>query len=231
MKIGCDRIAAILRQDGFITRQTDGGGHPCAFVRPDTRPLLYQQIDVSFSGRESEAVVGYVAASTTKWIRIKGLSVSRLLNEIASDPDRCWSIVRTAKEAKDWEQALTRRGPVAVTELVAEVGPSLLEVTKPAREQALMKSACLNPEEVISSQIARLYRTMPEESIAAAERLARWNGVMQVANSEDVYLLACLAVMKPREFPIATGGDPLADQKLMWLIQLVADGIFSWDQT
>src|SRR6059058_2832286 len=104
MKISCTRIGTHLASQGFIPRGLHDPTSNCAFVRPDQVADLYQQIDVKFAGRESEAVFAYVSVSVTKWIRFKGLTESRLLYAIASDKERGWAVIKHTSEATAWEE-------------------------------------------------------------------------------------------------------------------------------
>jgi hypothetical protein len=212
-----------------VARRTSPLVRHCAFVRPDQDPSLYQQIDVSFAGRHDEAVVAHIAASVSRWIRVKGLSVSRLLVEIAIDQERGWSIIGTRAEADDWEQSLADVGPIAVTKFVSEVGGALLERTDAPRQFARDRLARLDPERGVSEQIAELERSMPSVLVAEARRLAAWPGVMQLAEAEEIYVLACLSVLQGNDHQFVPGQDPLSNDELMWRIQLAADGILSWD--
>jgi hypothetical protein len=229
MKIRCARAGRLLKPNGFVARRTSGLVRHCAFVRPDQNPSLYQQIDLSFVGRNGEAVTAHISASVARWIRVKGLCVSRLLGEIAMDQDRGWSIIATKAEAHDWEQSLAHLGPPAVTEFASEVGAALVERTEEARQVARERLARLHPEEGVSNQIADLERAMPSALVAEARRLAAWPGVMQVSGAEEIYILACLSVLNGEDRRPLVDQDPLADDELMGRIQLVADGILSWD--
>ncbi len=229
MKISCTRAGKLLKAKGFVNRRTSPLVRHCAFVRPDPNPSLYQQIDVSFAGRRGEAVVAHIAASVARWIRVKGLSVSRLLGEIAIDQERGWSIIGTRAEADEWERSLADLGPIAVTEFVSEVGAALIERTEAARQVARDRLARLDPGRCVSDQIAELERSMPSVLVAEARRLAAWPGVMQVAEAEGIYALACLSVLHGNDRQSPPGQDPLSNDELMWRIQLVADGILSWD--
>jgi hypothetical protein len=229
MKISCARTGKLLKPKGFVTRRTSPLVRHCAFVRPDQNPSLYQQIDVSFVGRHDEAVVAHIAASVARWIRVKGLSVSRLLVEIAIDQERGWSIIGTKAEAEDWEQSLADVGPIAVAKLVSEVGTALVGRTEGARQFARDRLARLDPERDVSEQIAELERSTPSVLVAEARRLAAWPGVMQVAEAEGIYVLACFSVLQGNDDQSLPGQDPLSTDELMWRIQLVADGILSWD--
>jgi hypothetical protein len=226
MTIRCSRLSKLLEPDGFVSRRTSRLVRRCAFVRLDRRPSLFQQIDVSFAGRRAEAVVAHVSASVTKWVRVKGLSVGRLLGELATDRDRGWSIITTSEEARHWEQSLARVGPIAAAELVSEVGAALIESTECARGVAQDRLARLHPERSVSDQIADLQRAMPSDLVAEARRLAASPGVMQVSEAEEIYLLACLSVLDGDD---RSDRDPLANGELMGRIQLVADGILTWE--
>jgi hypothetical protein len=229
MMIRCDRISKLLKPEGFVRRRTGPLVKHCAFVRPDQHPSLYHQIDVSFVGRHGEAVVAHIAASVARSIRVKGLSESRLFGEIATDRDRGWSVIKTRSEADDWERSLARLGPAAAAGWVSEVGAILLQKTEGARRVARDRFARLVPDEGVSSQIAEFERAMPPGVVAEAQRLATWPGVMQVSGAAEIYSLACLCVLDGDDRQDLLGQDPLANEEMMWRIQLVADGILSWD--
>jgi hypothetical protein len=53
---------------------------------------------------------------------------------------------------------------------------------------------------------------------------------MQLYDSEEIYLLACCAVLSGNDESRFIDQDPLKDPELMWQIQLVADGILSWSR-
>jgi hypothetical protein len=227
MKISCSRIGALLKRHGFVTRYTSAPAKSCAYVRDDQKKPLFQHIDVSFAGNHKEAVVAHVTASTTKWMRVKGLSVSRLLDEIATDLDRGWSVVTTEDEAKEWEKSLAHIGPSKVSELATDEGGSLLERTREARQIAEVLLARLDREGNVSDQLAMLEHATPLGLVTEAQRLASWPGVMQVSGCENVYILACLSVLNGDSDSTLLGKDPLESDELMWQIQLVADGILS----
>jgi hypothetical protein len=116
-----------------------------------------------------------------------------------------------------------------VTKFVSEVGAALLKRTEAARQFARDRLGRLVPGPGVSEQIAELERSMPSVLAAEARRLAAWPGVMQVAEAEGIYVLACLCVLHGNEHQSLPGQDPLSNDELMWRIQLVADGILSWD--
>ena len=218
--ISCARISKILKPEGFVTRRTGPLVKHRAFVRPDQHPSLYHQIDISFVGRQSEAVAAHITASVARWIRVKGLSESRLLGEVATDQDRGWSVIKTRPDADDWERSLARLGPVAVAQLASEVGAILLQKTEGARRVARDRLARLVPDRGVSNQIAEFGHAMPPGVVAEAERLATWPGVMQVSGAAEIYFLACLSVVDGDDRRDLLGQDPLANDELMWRIQL-----------
>jgi hypothetical protein len=230
MKVSCSHIRKLLKPSGFVIRQSGGIAETCGFVKEDGTPSLFQQIDVSFAGRRSEAALAHLTVSVTKWIRVKGLSTSRLFGEIASDDDRGWSVIITEDEAQTWEATLTRLGPIKVSELASEAGPALLERTCDARSIARALLSRLDRQRSIRDQFKELEGSTPAERVAEAKKLAEWPGVMQAMDSEQIYFLACLAVLSDRDSAVSMGLDPLRNDFLMAKIQLVADGIIEIDR-
>ena len=94
-----------------------------------------------------------------------------------------------------------------------------------SRISDLLKLARFDRGRDVRDYLEELQREMPSERIAEAQRLAAGTGVLQVSGSEHIYLLACLAVLNGDHGSSLLGQDPLANQMLMWKIQLVADGI------
>ena len=225
MRICCSRISELLKPAGFVIRHPSGLANTCAFVREDRTRSLFQQIDVSFAGRHKEAAVAHVTVSVTRWLRVKGLSVSRLLDEIATDQDRGWSVIATEGEAQSWEKSLAQLGPLKAREIAVEAGGALLERTCDARNVAQTLLARFDRGRDVRDCLEEFARAMPSERIAEAKRLAVSPGVLQVTGSEHIYLLACLAVLNGDHGSSLLGQDPLTSQMLMWEIQLVADGI------
>jgi hypothetical protein len=229
MNVNYLRIRALLESSGFMPRGTGRPANRWPFVRADNHsPGLFQQIDVDFSGRQREAVGAYVTASTSQWIRVKGLCVARPLCEVATDKERCWSIPTTEDEAKQWEELLALVGPLKASELVAEEGGALLDRTAEARRLAERTLARLDPERAVPEQITALERVMPPSLVAEARRLAAWPGVLQLRDAEPIYMLACLSILNRDVARSVVGSDRVVNDELMWQIQLVADGILSW---
>lgn len=199
---------------------------PCLFVRATHEHSLFQQIFVTFAGRRHEAAVAYIAISVTKWIRFKGLCVSRLFDEIASDQERGWAVVNSADEAKQWELSLALEGPRAVEELAREVGGELLKKTETIRKIAHNILSHFDAKQSVACQIAEMEQIVPAPIVSEASRLAAAPGVIQLYNSEDIYLLALLLILNHcREQFVQTRQNLLSNNDFMWTIQLVADGI------
>jgi len=220
----------MLAPAGLTPARVSGFTHGCGFVRHDSCPNLYQQLATTFAGRRHEAVVAYAQVSVTKWFAFKGLTEPRVLKEIAQDQERCWTIVRSTREAKLWEELLVRVAPTKVVELAAQQGSALLERTAMARRTAAGLLETLDAQSGVAMEVDRLGTVLRPEKVAEAERLASRLGIVQVPGAKLTYVLACLAVLEGDKAGSFVAQDPLLNNELLWQIELVADGILSWDE-
>lgn len=193
-------------------------------------PSLFRQIDVTFAGNRKEAAIAHLTVSVTKWLRVKGLSTTRLLEDVATDKGRGWSVIATENEAQAWEAAVARLGPIGASELSSEAGPVLLEMTHDARTIAQDLLANLDRKRNVFDQLQVLERSAPLGRVAEAKRLAELPGVMQLTDSQEIYRLACLVVLNGLDQDNPSDLDPLNNSTLMAQIQLVADGLLEFDR-
>jgi hypothetical protein len=227
MRIQTSRLLRHLSRHGFALVHNGGGGKTC-LVRPDSSMRTIQWIVVDSSGKKGEAAVAYIGVGVTRRIAFKGLLDLQLLEEIAEDKDRGWTIIITDQDALAWEEKLIRVAPRCAKEFASEHGPILLQRTEAVRNAVGKYLSHLDTEQAIEGQLKSLERRASERMLTDGERLAGWPGVVQIPEASAVYRLACLAIVsfehevEENRRPFA-GQNPLEDDGLMWRIQLIAD--------
>jgi hypothetical protein len=228
MKINASRLLTLLGEHGFVRGGKPNLGDSRSFVRPDTRPGLFQWATVYCTGKEGDTVVGAVDVAVTSYIGTKGLVESRLLNEIAQVQARGWTIIKDAAQARTWEREFARIAPSRAAELATELGPSLLKTTAIAREAVRGYLGHVDQAKPLDEVLREFLRRADAAREAEAARLAGWPGVLQIRGMADIYMIACLCLVefekeveKARESFV--GQDPLRNRELMWRIQLLSD--------
>jgi hypothetical protein len=161
----------------------------------------------------------------------------RLLDEMAEDKVRGWTILDSRAKAEAWERQLARVAPARTSEFAAEIGINVLARTNVARiaVERYLELLAVGPR-TVAERLSDLRQEVDEVIIADAERLATWPGVLQLAGAEDHYLLATLCIIRFErqvEASSATflGDDPLVNEHLMWRMQLLADALLVRSQT
>ena len=101
----------------------------------------------------------------------------------------------------------------------------MLNQTADARRRSLELVQQFDSTKSLYQQIQEFEARHGQRFRKEAERLAEWPGVLQVSDGEELYLLACCAVLTGEQGTAFSGQDPLENDELMWQIQLVADGI------
>jgi hypothetical protein len=227
MNISYRRLEMSLATSGFLPVGHAKGVPSYRFVRPDENADLYQQLDVEFAGRKSEAAYAEIALSATRFFQIKGLAETRLLGEIASVAERGWTIVSTSAQAKAWERSFCQVAPESVKDFAGLVRESLLKRTEEARQQSRLVLKTLDPRKSVTDQLAVWEQDVSPSVFVEAERQASSIGVILKNDAKDVYLLSCLAVLRGSGGGRFVGQTPIMNDGLFWRIQLVADGIMA----
>jgi hypothetical protein len=148
-----------------------------------------------------------------------------LVTDVATDQERGLAIVQTPAEVEDWERRVAAVAPGATRALGQRSGAALLARTEAAR---LAVEACLKglpqPTDLRSLKHWLQSRAHPEVAKRASE-LAAAPGVLQRVGAEEVYEVACLALVLSSALKkdMALSLDPLKDRELMWRVQLMVD--------
>jgi hypothetical protein len=192
---------------------------------------------VGFAGKKDEAVSANVGVGITRFL---GYGVKQeLLMDVADVkemldeygfwvPGRGRAIIETAERAKAWERRVAEVAPAAAHSCALQHGNELLMQAAHARQRSFELLQQLDSKKSLYQQIQELEARHGHGYRKEAERLAESPGVMQVFDAEELYLLACCAVLTGEKGTAFTGQDPLNNDELMWQIQLVADGILLW---
>jgi hypothetical protein len=212
-------------EEGFVPawRESD----EFAFVRPSALPGLFEQIVISSAGRSGEAVGCDVAISLVRSkLGTKGMCELDLLAELATDPERGWTIIENAEQAQEFERRVGEIAPSAARVLAQRKGPALLTRTAAARAAVDGHLKQLPDVTDLAALKTWLLTGLDSDGAALARRLAAGPGVLQKAGADLVYEVACLAIVR---FEVGNQGvseaklDPLGDRELMWRIQLLVD--------
>jgi hypothetical protein len=220
-----DRLS---KSSGFRVGWLDSTGD-YGYVRQSILDSLFEQLIVKSAGKRREAIYAYAAVSVVSGpMATKGLVEMSLLDEIASDRERGWTLVETKEAALEWERSLAQVGPLRVRELAAEKGPDLLRRTEGARRASERYVDLLAGSSDLDEIQERLGKLASTEQRGEATRLMRWPGVMRMVGAEGLYETVSLALVLFRsqveeEPGVIEPADPVANQELMWRLQILAD--------
>ncbi len=189
---------------------------------------LYELISCSFAGRNRDAAVCRVGISVTRIVLLKNLTEESVVVEVATVPERGWTIVESDEQLRVWEQKVLDVAVPTANQFANEHSKALLDRTEKSREAV---QTCI--DEVLSFDsldgcLTYFKSRTSDEQIHVARRLAEWPGVRQVNRAEQIYEVACLVVVariRPNDLPNPEEPVtmPLENDQLMWEIQLIAD--------
>lgn len=225
MKLDQGTLRELLQVHGFDT--TWRSGSDLGLVRPSTVNGLYEHVVIGSAGREGDAIYANVVISIVHHsLGTKGMGELRLVEEVAADAERGWTVMRTVEESRQWAQKLAEVAPRAVSALATDKGPALLARTAAARAAVGAHLKQLPDTADLDALKTWLLGRLDADGPALARRLAEGPGVLQKAGAELLYEVACLAIVL---FEVRGQGsadaklDPLEDRELMWRIQLLVD--------
>lgn len=222
MSISKQRLERLLSSYGYEPKRSTP--HSFSFVTRRARQELFLELGVDFQGRQNEAVYGSVGISVTKWIP-RETDDGITLVEIATDKERGWTLIESRGEAVDWENAFVAIAPAAASNLADRVGGSLIQRTTTYREEASQVLLTCDDADCVEVALDSARDKLSRELIEDAYRLAGWPGVVQLEDTEDIYLLSCCLLLGFTKGYQTAGEDPLENDALMWRIQLIADGL------
>jgi hypothetical protein len=119
----------MLREHGFTYGPESRTSDDLIFTRPSHISDLFESIIVSCQGKRGEAVYASVGVSVTNEVAYKIFGDVKLLEELAEDSERGWTIIEDGIKARKWESRLAALGPVRAKEWADVRGPRLLEET------------------------------------------------------------------------------------------------------
>ena len=231
-KVSETRLSGLLCASGFRSVSRWHGDY--AWNRWNSLLGVSEWILVEFAGKRNEAVTAKVGVGITGTLAF-GIS-TELLVEVADvreidDKDGFWipgrgrAIIETLERAQEWERRLAKVAPAAAHSYALQHGDELLNQTTHARQRSAHLVRQLDCKKSLYQHIQELTARHGRDSRKKAERLAEWPGVAHTCEMDELYLLACCAVLTGEEGLALAGLDPLKHDELMWQIQLVADGI------
>lgn len=189
---------------------------------------LYELISCNFAGRDRDAVVCRVGVSVTRIVQLKKLTEKAVLVEVATVPERGWTIVESNEELRDWERKVADVAVSKAEQFANQHSRELLDRTRISRDAVrncideLLRCGSLD------RCLTYLKSRATDEQLRVAERLAAWPGVQQVHGAAQIYDAACLAVVTRIRAnnlpnPEVPAEMPLENDQLMWEVQLIAD--------
>jgi len=218
-------LEKLLEAHGFDTAWRSGSD--LLFVRPSSVVGLFEHVLIGSAGPKREAIYADVVISIVQHrLGTKGLCELHLVEEVAADKERGWTVMRTLEESREWARKLADVAPRAAAALAAEKGPALLARTVTARAAVEAYLKQLPDAADLNVLTTWLLGRLGGDGVALARRLADGPGVLQNAGAEPLYEVACLAIVL---FEVGSQGlaeaklDPLEDEGLMWRIQLLVD--------
>jgi hypothetical protein len=218
-----DRLLNAFAGLGFHIRQGASKGS-FGIVRPTNDASLFEWIIVESAGRQHEAIAATVAVSVTKNVPFFRLMEMKPVVEIADDSFRGSAVVSSEGAADNWIGRLRYLALQYIAATTASRGAMLLEKTLRTRQAVekywfflSLRDKLLDPAVVDSLNTRR-----------EAARLAEWPGVVHLFGADDVYLSACLTILRlenqvEESSESFMGKNPLINQELMWRIQLLVD--------
>ncbi len=229
MKIRHKRLAKLLKPHRFTTVSRSPVSHGWHFVRSSHIPDLFESIIVESQGKRGEAVSASVGIAVTQTVMEKVLGNVQILEDMAGDPRRGWTIIDDDSDAREWEQKLATIGPVRAARWADSRGPELLQSTAPLRAIVNRYEECLPRHDSLSQSLALLKRNLDHATELAAERFSE-SPLFDVEGVKALcYQVAChlitsqSAMIESRSF---IGHEPDKDSELPDRIEWLADRLF-----
>lgn len=232
LKISQKRLCKHLAPLGFFQVGCNVRTGTLLFSRESEKSELWERIEVICQGKHGEAVYAYAWVSVVRGINAtKGLVEGELLLELASVPERGWTIIESGAQARDWESRLTEVGPKKCQLIARLKGDSLLASTANARSASKAVFDWLVDTANVLDIEELLERTSTADQLKHARRLADWPGVLQIRDAEHVYRIATIALIRCAtelsDLTVNVDADPLYDFNLRWVVQLLVDRILN----
>jgi hypothetical protein len=229
MQIDIKRLEQLIAPQGYSTSWVSPVEQRVVYVKPSWHPELYELLDIHCSGKCGEAVPAVVRVGVFRGRAAGGDRSERMvLEDLASDKRRCWTLIRTPQEAIQWERQCAAIAPLRAAELASRTGQEILDRTASARNAAdeylRMLLAVCKPLDADTALRDRASHPQMHEALRIAEAPA----VVKIPEGLSVYTTAALAIVlfgeqierRPQPF---WGDNPLYNHELMKRIQLIVD--------
>jgi len=221
--VRAERMSGPLRDRGFIDGYPTYSKASFSFIRHRKSDGLYESIVVEFQGKKLDAVFASVGVSVTKAVMYKVLGDVKLLDEIAEDQQRGWTIITNETKGIEWESAVVRIGPDRAAEWADLRSQVILQSTLESRAAVERYLRIIGSD----SSIEDLRRVLLENCNSQLIEDAKQMQVGGVPGTEEAHELACLVVLaysadveNGRSF---IGINPWNNMTLMERIKILAD--------
>jgi hypothetical protein len=225
--ISAERLLTLLHPLNFRQGLATRAAGSLTFVRRSSLSELFDSIIVDCQGRNGEAVYASVGISATRTVMYKVLGDVRLIEVLADNKDRGWTVIDDANQAKYWERRLAAVAQQEVADWAAQVGPRILEQTRNARAAAVQYLERLRHAGGADEVLKQLQARASQRTADAAKRLFESPGGSGVAGTESAYRAACYALMlDAKEVEVAeylTVDSAATNVEVMMRIHLLAD--------
>jgi hypothetical protein len=185
---------------------------------------------VESQGKHGEAVYASVGVAITRTVAFKVLGDVHILDELAENKERFWTIITNDRKARQWETDLARLAPSRAREWAQKRGPGLLTTTEDIRQAVRKYLVRLHAQQGLENVLANLKATTPSDIALDAERLVYCPGASGVEGTETAYEVACYAILrysKELEGKSFAGMTPLKDASLMNRITVLGDWLLN----
>ena len=229
MKVRPKRLASLLTAHGFTSVLRSHLSHGWIFVRPSHVDELFESIIVESQGKRGEAVYASVGIAVTKTVMYKELGDVQLLEELAEEPQRGWTIIQDDTKARLWEQKLASLGPMRAAQMAVNRGKQLLHETDQLRAIVKRYEDCISGSMKLSQSLDLLKRNCKDDLVLEAERLFNCElfekeGVRALCYQVACHIISCKSeAIESIDF---MGHDPEKDPDLLDRIELLTDRMF-----
>lgn len=198
------------------------------WTRPSPLGQFFEVLRVMGQGRRGEAVYAHAGISLIRGRNVQlDLCVLEQLTDLDNNKERGWTELRSRSDEAtlDWERRFVELGPNHARQVAWRSGEELLARTEHVRHAVNTLLIQLGRLDDLYAVHSKLLAECSHQERRRAEILHEWPWVMMIPDDEILYPIATLAVARYTFGSNEYGVDPLHDEKLMWLIQLLVDEI------
>ena len=232
MKVRQNRLLARLKEHGFASGPESRTSDDLIFTRPSHIPGLFESIIVGCQGKRGEAVHASVGTAVTRQVMYKVLGDVKLLEELAENQERGWTIIEDDGKAREWEGRLAQIGPLRAREWAEAGGPKVLHDTAEVRAAADRYFTLVNPTNDLAQVLSNLKQTSSKRIADEAERFHACPILSGTTGTETAYQVACYLIARHSEElegKSVLGCNPM-DDALMDRVIILANKLFNYDE-